>query len=112
MSTPGLTSRDVKAQGVLVPLARPIRTAVGTIPAAPLALIDVTTDQGIVGRAYVFAYTPVALPPLVRQLQGIGEETKGNRCTGPYLADRPSRRGVTTPSIESFLFSIYYAIMG
>lgn len=72
-----LSIRDVQAQGVIVPLARPIRTAIGSIPSAPLALIDVITEEGIVGRSYVFAYTSVALPPLVRLLQGIGEETKG-----------------------------------
>ena len=32
-----------------------------TIPAAPLVLIDVRTNEGVVGRSYLFAYTQVAL---------------------------------------------------
>ena len=58
-----LTIRSVTARAVDVPLARPIRTALGTIPSAPLVLIDVATDQDVIGRAYIFAYTPVALAP-------------------------------------------------
>jgi mandelate racemase len=34
-----------------------LRTASGEIPAAPLLLIDIATDQGITGRAYLFGYT-------------------------------------------------------
>lgn len=60
-----LTIKDVTARAVDAPLSRPIKTSVGTIPSAPLVLIDVTTDQDIVGRAYVFGYTPVALRPMV-----------------------------------------------
>jgi hypothetical protein len=40
-----LTIKDVKARAVVAPLKRPVRTAVGTIPSAPLVLIDVLTEQ-------------------------------------------------------------------
>lgn len=60
---------DVRARAVVAPLRRPIRTASGSIEASPLVLLDVATEQGITGRAYVFAYTPVVLPPL-RALAG------------------------------------------
>ncbi len=65
MSHPVLTIKDVTARAVDAPLMRPIKTSVGTIPSAPLVLIDVVTDQDIVGRAYIFGYTPVTLRPLV-----------------------------------------------
>jgi len=58
------TIRSLHARPVLVPMPRPLRTASGTIPAAPLVLIDVQTDQDVVGRAYVFCYTPLVLKPL------------------------------------------------
>jgi mandelate racemase len=77
MSTAELTIRGVKARAVLAPLKQPIRTAVGTIPAAPLVLIDVTTDEGIVGRAYIFGYIPAALAPLVRFIDELAPELKG-----------------------------------
>ena len=62
---------DLRARAVLAPLARPIRTASGAIEASPLLLLDVETDQGITGSAYLFAYTPLMLAPLhavVRQM--------------------------------------------
>ena len=72
-----LTIRDIRARAVIAPLKRPVRTAVGTIPSAPLVLIDVSTEQGSVGRSYIFAYTPVTLVPLVRLIEEIGAELKG-----------------------------------
>lgn len=77
MSGSRLTLRMVKARGVLAPLKQPIRTAVGTIPSAPLVLIDIATEEGVVGRAYIFCYTPAALAPLVSLIETIGGELKG-----------------------------------
>jgi L-alanine-DL-glutamate epimerase-like enolase superfamily enzyme len=72
-----LTIAEVAARAVVAPLKRPVRTAVGTIPAAPLVLIDLRTREGVVGRAYLFGYTPLALAPLVRLVESLGEELKG-----------------------------------
>jgi hypothetical protein len=47
MRVPHLVVAGVTAKAVVAPLARPVKTAVGTIPAAPLVLIDVTTREGI-----------------------------------------------------------------
>lgn len=60
-----LVITDVRARAVVAPLRRPIRTASGSIEASPLVLLDVATEQGVTGRAYLFAYTPVALQPLL-----------------------------------------------
>jgi mandelate racemase len=74
MSVPDLVIAGVTARAVVAPLARPVRTAVGTIASAPLVLIDVTTWEGITGRAYVFAYTQPALAALHRIVGDIGAE--------------------------------------
>jgi mandelate racemase len=72
-----LSIKDIKARAVLAPLKRPVRTAVGTIPSAPLVLIDLVTNEGSVGRSYIFAYTPPALVPLTRFIAEIATELKG-----------------------------------
>jgi mandelate racemase len=77
MKGDSLTVREVKARPVNARLERPIRTAVGTIPSAPLVLIDVLTEEGVTGNSYVFAYTPLALGPLARLVEEIGGETGG-----------------------------------
>lgn len=60
-----LVVSEVRARAVVAPLQRPIRTASGSIEASPLVLLDVATEQGITGRAYLFAYTPLVLRPLL-----------------------------------------------
>jgi hypothetical protein len=72
MTVNDLTIREIKTRAVVAPLKRPVRTAVGTIPSAPLILIDVLTEQGSAGRSYIFAYTTAALIPLVRLVDEIG----------------------------------------
>ena len=82
-----LTIREITARAVVAPLKRPVRTAVGTIPSAPLVLIDVLTDQGSAGRSYIFAYTPAVLVPLVRLIDEIAQELKG-KPVAPVLRMR------------------------
>jgi mandelate racemase len=82
-----LIIRDIKARAVVAPLKRPVRTAVGTIPSAPLVLIDVLTDQGSAGRSYIFAYTAAALVPLTRLVTEIATELK-SKSIAPVLRMR------------------------
>jgi mandelate racemase len=77
MAIPHLTIAGFTARPVIAPLVRPVRTAVGTIPSAPLVLIDVNTREGVTGSAYIFAYTQVALPALIRLVEDIGAELIG-----------------------------------
>jgi mandelate racemase len=77
MGNSSLTLRSVKARPVIAPLGRPVRTAIGTIPAAPLVLIDVLTEEGVTGNAYLFGYTPLTLAPLARLVEEIGREIIG-----------------------------------
>src|SRR4029450_8664719 len=79
MTEPTLTIRSLTARAVIAPLARPLRTASGEIPAAPLLLIDIATAEGITGRAYLFAYTKVTL----RALKALAEDL------APLLAGKP-----------------------
>jgi mandelate racemase len=83
MDDGALNIRAIAARPVLVPMPRPMRTAMGSIPAAPLVLIDVSTDAGITGRAYVFAYLPAALAPLAALVRAIGTELTG-RAVAPF----------------------------
>ena len=69
--------RSVKARAVVVPLKRPLKNAFGIFTSAPLVLIDVVTDQGVIGRAYIFAYANVTLKPLVLLVEEIGRELVG-----------------------------------
>jgi mandelate racemase len=51
-----LTLRSVSARPVLVPLRRPIVSKVGLFDQWPIILIDLQTEEGIVGRSYLEPY--------------------------------------------------------
>ncbi len=72
-----LTIRDLRARAVEVPIARPVRTASGSIEAAPLVLVDVLTDQGVTGCAYAFGYTRPTLKPLLALAEELRAELVG-----------------------------------
>ena len=75
--TKALVVQEVVARPVIAPFARPLRTAVGEIPAAPLVLIDLRTKEGVVGRSYLFAYTRTVLAALTRLVEEIGADLAG-----------------------------------
>lgn len=75
MTVPAITG--VTARAVVAPLKRPVRNAFGVIEAGPLVLIDVATDQGVIGHSYLFAYTRQVLKPLVLLVEEIGRDLVG-----------------------------------
>jgi mandelate racemase len=83
MSTATPIIRSVKARAVVAPISRPVKNAFGVIEAAPLVLIDVTTDQGVTGRSYIFAYSRLTLKPLVHLIDEIGRDLAG-RPIAPF----------------------------
>ncbi|THD70304.1 MAG: mandelate racemase [Bradyrhizobium sp.] len=80
-TTPAI--RSVRARPVIAPISRPVKNAFGVIEAAPLVLIDVTTDQGITGRSYIFAYARLTLAPLVHLIEELGLDLTG-KAIAPF----------------------------
>src|SRR5713101_7777825 len=77
MGIPDLMIREIRDRPMVAPLPRPIRTASGDVPDAPLLLIDVLTDVGVTGRAYAFAYTPLTLRSLAQFVRDVAPELIG-----------------------------------
>ena len=71
--------RSVTARAVDAPISRPLKNAFGVISSAPLVLIDITTDQGLTGRSYIFAYARLTLKPLVRLIEDVGNGLVGRK---------------------------------
>jgi mandelate racemase len=86
----GLIVRDVTVRAVVVPLRRPLATRVGDFPRWPLVLIDVTTDQGIVGRSYLAPYLSRAAGALLPVLRDLGDGLRG-RPVAPAAAYEQAR---------------------
>jgi mandelate racemase len=87
-----LTLRSVQARPVLLKLERPIVARIATITDWPLILIDLHTEEGIVGRSYLDPYVPKSMRYLIPALHDLGELLKG-RAVAPaeiYEAGRKS----------------------
>jgi mandelate racemase len=89
-----LTIREVRTIPVLAPIAKPVRTASGSILQAPLVLIDLLTEEGVTGRAYVFSYQTTALKALDELLRAVGATLAGQPAV-PYEVERTLRSRFT-----------------
>lgn len=72
-----LTLRSITARPVLLKLKRPIVARIATITDWPLILIDLETDEGIVGKSYLEPYLPRSMRYLIPALHDLGERFKG-----------------------------------
>ncbi|WP_321816584.1 MULTISPECIES: enolase C-terminal domain-like protein [unclassified Paraburkholderia] len=79
--------KGLRARAVNVPLEYPVKTAVGTVATSPLVLIDLYTDADVVGTAYVFTYTPLALKPVQRMLEELAPVIEGQPLA-PFHIDQ------------------------
>ena len=75
---PQLTIRGLNVRPVDVPLEDPVVTASGTVASAPLVLVDLLTEEGITGSAYIFTYTPAALLPTAQLVQNLADMIVGD----------------------------------
>src|SRR5580700_629077 len=86
----GLIVRDVTVRAVVVPLRRPLATKVGDFSRWPMLLIDVATEQGIVGRGYLGPYLVRAATALRTVLADLGAGLRG-RPVSPGAAFAEAR---------------------
>jgi mandelate racemase len=78
-SAPILTVRAIKAVGVAVPMTYVLGTSRGAVTKAPLLLIDLETEEGVTGRAYIWSYLPEAMPAIASILRAVLDTVKGER---------------------------------
>src|SRR5215217_3952885 len=79
MQAASLTLRSVTARPVVLKLKRPVVARIATIAEWPLVLIDLHTEEGVVGRSYLEPYTAKAMRYLVPALRDLGDALKGQR---------------------------------
>ncbi len=77
MKRPALTIRAVRTRAVNVPMNRPLGTSATRMEMAPFVLVDLETEEGVLGRAHVFCYRDLAAPLIRRVLAELGESLRG-----------------------------------
>ena len=86
MNDNSLVISKIIARPVSVPFRIPPKSASGTISDAALVLIDIETNQEIVGRAYLFAYSKMMLKPTVTCVEALNNILVGEKLA-PFEID-------------------------
>src|SRR6516225_2280491 len=87
MSVPPLTFKHIRARPIALKLKRPVVARIGTLTDWPIVLIDLTPEEGIVGRSYLEPYLVKAMRYLVAGLHDLGELLKGRPVAPCELFD-------------------------
>jgi mandelate racemase len=81
MRSAALTFKSIRAQPVVLKLKRPVVARIATITDWPLILIDLATEEGVVGRSYLEPYTAKTMRYLIPALDDFGKMLKGRKVT-------------------------------
>jgi mandelate racemase len=87
MPHPALTFRSISVRPVVLKLKRPVVARIATITDWPIILIDLVTEEGIIGRSYLEPYVVKAMRYLVPALEDLGTMLKGRHVAPVELFD-------------------------
>ena len=77
MPIESLTFKGLRVRPVVLKLSRPVVARIATMTDWPLILIDLYTEEGVTGRAYLEPYVVKSMRYLVPALEDMGEMLKG-----------------------------------
>lgn len=93
MSQAKLTLRSVTARPVVLPLQKPIVARIAVLHEWPVLLVDLHTEEGITGRAYLEPYLVKSMRYLAPALRDLGELLKG-RAVAPVELFEAARKSL------------------
>jgi mandelate racemase len=94
--------KSVRVRAVAAPMKRPLATSTGAVSVAPLLLIDLHTDAGIVGRSYLFAIGRNNLKPIAAMLEAMAEMIKGD-AVAPFDIEAKLRKRHTLLGVHNIV---------
>ena len=106
MSFETLTLKSVRVRARPVVLERPVVARIATLTDWPLILIDLYTEEGVIGRSYLEPYIRKSMRYLIPALHDLGEMFKGRRLA-PIEFFEAARKSVAqiAASIREFGFT-------
>jgi mandelate racemase len=90
MSARSLTVKCVRVRPVLVPLKRPVVSKVGQFIDWPLILVDLFTNEGIVGHSYLEPYLKQSVRYIIPAIQDLAEAARGQQVAPSMPIDGQS----------------------
>ena len=101
MKTP-LRIRAVQARAVAAPMKRPLATSTGKLTESALLLVDLETDEGIVGRSYLFGIGKHNLPPIAKLVEAMSGMLAGDPLV-PFDIERKLRARYTLLGVHNMV---------
>lgn len=117
MTRAQLTLKGVRARPVVVPLNRPIVSKVGLYHDWPLILIDLYTNEGVVGHSYLEPYIKQSARYIVPAIEDLVEASKGqpvapfdSYCRGVGSLHLIGREGVSLIAVSALDMAAWDAL--
>jgi mandelate racemase len=107
MKTP-LHIRAVQVRAVAAPMKRALATSTGKLTEAALALIDLQTEEGIVGRSYLFGVGKHNLAPIAKLVEAMAAMLKNDPVT-PFEIEKKLRARYTLLGVHNI---VLFALSG
>ena len=112
MKADKLKIHALRARAVAVPMKRPLATATGAVTVAPLLLIDLETDGGVTGRAYLFGIGQPHLGPIAALVEAMASMIEGE-ALAPLELERKLRARFTLLGVHNIvLFQPLVRLLG
>ena len=100
--------RAIRVRAVAAPMKRPLVTSIATLSVAPLVLLDLETDDGIVGRSYLFALGKHNLAPIAKLVEAMAAMIEGDEVA-PFDLERKLRAKYALLGVHNI---VLFAIAG
>ena len=100
--------RAIRVRAVAAPMKRPLVTSIATLSVAPLVLLDLETEDGIVGRSYLFALGKHNLAPIAKLVEAMAAMIEGDEVA-PFDLERKLRARYALLGVHNI---VLFAIAG
>ncbi len=94
--------QSIRARAVAAPMRRPLATSTGTLTASALLLLDLQTDAGITGRAYLFGIGAHNLKPIASLVEAMAEMVQGD-AVAPFDLEKKLRQRYTLLGVHNII---------
>jgi mandelate racemase len=92
MSAARLTVRAIRSVAVDVPMKHVLGTSQAAVRSAPLLLVDLETEEGVTGHAYLFCYMPAAAAAIASLLAEVERLVRGEAIDPGVLWAKLAKR--------------------
>jgi mandelate racemase len=94
--------KAIRVRAVAAPMKRPLATSTGALTVAPLLLVDLQTDAGVVGRSYLFGIGKHNLRPIAALVEAMAEMLTGD-AVAPFDIEKKLRAKYTLLGVHNIV---------